>query len=51
MLLGAGLRAGDGHGRLLVLAGVELRAAQQPGPHHQPGAFPLPRNALPDILP
>uniref|UniRef100_A0A8D0RQF6 Actin, cytoplasmic 1 n=1 Tax=Sus scrofa TaxID=9823 RepID=A0A8D0RQF6_PIG len=46
-----GLRAGDGHCRVLLLPGEELRAARRPGHHHRQRALPLPRGALPALLP
>uniref|UniRef100_A0A8C0VVI6 Beta-actin n=1 Tax=Cyanistes caeruleus TaxID=156563 RepID=A0A8C0VVI6_CYACU len=51
VLRGAGLRAGDGHGRLLLLAGEELRAARRAGHHHRQREVPLPRVHLPALLP
>ena len=50
VLRSAGLREWDGHGRLLLLPGEELRAARRTGHHHWQRAFPLPRDPLPAFL-
>uniref|UniRef100_A0A674HRG0 Actin, gamma-enteric smooth muscle n=3 Tax=Passeriformes TaxID=9126 RepID=A0A674HRG0_TAEGU len=50
VLRGAGLRERDGHGRLLLLAGEELRAARRAGHHHRQRAVPVSRDPVPALL-